>query len=171
MEPCARCLFGGSKHPVVRWHWWIWYGTLDLPFSVYWFVLTELEELGTRIPSRVRGTRCANRELGLRYGATFLFASFLFWLVGSVERALGHLIAYAYAVFSLGHVVMLELDYWQNCGSLGRKGKGIVVLVHCSFSYLIVSLCYWYVHMQCWALLVRAFLLCCPADQGAGLSS
>lgn len=48
--------------------------------------------------------------------------------------------------FSLGHVVMLELDYWENCGSLRRKGKGIVMLVHCSFPYLIVSLCYWYTH-------------------------
>lgn len=47
---------------------------------------------------------------------------------------------------SLGHVVMLELDYWENCGSLRRKRKAIVMLVHCSFSYLIVSLCYWYTH-------------------------
>lgn len=66
-----------------------------------------------------------------------------FVLVTSVERALGQLIAYASAFFfSLGHVVMLELDYWENCGSLRRKGKWILVmLVHCSFSYIIVSLC------------------------------
>lgn len=54
----------------------------------------------------------------------------------------------------LGHVEA-RLDYWENCGSLGRKlMEGVVMLVHCSFfaSYRIIV----YAH-TCWALLVRAF--------------
>lgn len=47
----------------------------------------------------------------------------LLFLGSNMLRALGRW-ELAYAFFFLGHVVMLKLGYWENCGSLGRNGKG-----------------------------------------------
>lgn len=108
-------------------------------------------------------------ELGLRYGAYHPCSPPFVVLSSIVLRALGRWeLAYAF-VFFLGNRTLLML-----AGLLGELRfawkewkRGLIVMRRIvARSCHIVSL---YTHMQCWALLVRAFLLCCPADQGAGV--
>ena len=69
-------------------------------------------------------------------------------------------------------LVIARVDASWTAGRIAVRLEGMEKGIDRDAAHYVARPCHivsLYTRMQCWALLVRAFLLCCPADQGAGV--